>query len=149
MSSPVSPRQRDIGEVASLRAEGVDPTAAKRLFCKLAKLQRCFLPNPSACGTSPIRAQRGRGGHCYASTSPRHKLPNYPRSTRQRRTLLRSNRAFTNFTARLPIFTAPASTLFFQSMLRLFNWISNCLIFCCNCSTLGNSRSISANCTLS
>ena len=24
MSSPVSPRQRDIGEVASLRAEGVD-----------------------------------------------------------------------------------------------------------------------------
>ena len=64
-------------------------------------------------------------------------------------TLLRSNRAFTNFTARLPIFTAPASTLFFQSMLRLFNWISNCLIFCCNCSTLGNSRSISANCTLS
>ena len=44
-------------------------------------------------------------------------------------TLLRSNRAFTNFTARLPIFTAPASTLFFQSMLRLFNWISNCLIF--------------------
>ena len=25
MSSPVSPRQRDIGEVASLRAEGVDP----------------------------------------------------------------------------------------------------------------------------
>ena len=64
-------------------------------------------------------------------------------------TLLRSNRAFTNFTARLPIFTALASTLFFQSMLRLFNWISNCLIFCCNCSTLGNSRSISANCTLS
>ena len=59
------------------------------------------------------------------------------------------NRALTNFTARLPIFTAPASTLFFQSMLRLFNWISNCLIFCCNCSTLGNSRSISANCTLS
>ena len=56
MSSPVSPRQRDIGEVASLRAEGVDPSAAKRLFCKLAKLQRCFLPNPSACGTSPIRA---------------------------------------------------------------------------------------------
>ena len=25
MSSSVSPRQRDIGEVASLRAEGVDP----------------------------------------------------------------------------------------------------------------------------
>ena len=58
MSSSVSPRQRDIGEVASLRAEGVRPSAAKRIFCKLAKLQRCFLPNPSACGTSPIRALR-------------------------------------------------------------------------------------------
>ena len=56
MSSSVSPRQRDIGEVASLRAEGVRLSAAKRLFRKVGKVATLILPNPSACGTSPIRA---------------------------------------------------------------------------------------------
>ena len=43
MSSPVSPRQRDIGEVARLRAEGVDRQ-----------------PRSGFCGTFPIRAIAGQ-----------------------------------------------------------------------------------------
>ena len=78
MSSSVSPRQRDIGEVASLRAEGVDrqPRSGFQRGWQNRHASTC-LPstlnsqptlNPSACGTSPIRAPRGRGGHCYVST---------------------------------------------------------------------------------
>ena len=59
-------RQRDIGEVASLRAEGVDRQPQKRLFYELGKAAKLIL-------TEPLRL--------------RH-LP-YPRSARQRRTLLR------------------------------------------------------------
>ena len=40
MSSPVSPRQREIGEVASLRAEGVDPQPQSGFSVNLAKLRR-------------------------------------------------------------------------------------------------------------
>ena len=46
----------DIGEVARLRAEEVDPQPQSGLSANLAKRRRCFFPNPSACGTSPIRA---------------------------------------------------------------------------------------------
>ena len=68
MSSSVSPRQRDIGEVARLRAEGVDrqPQSGFSVSLKaenFVRLQCCSYPNPSAYGTSPIRAPRGRGGH--------------------------------------------------------------------------------------
>ena|GEM_PF-5450972 len=61
MSSSVSPRQRDIGEVARLRAEGVDrqPQSGFSVSLKaenFVRLQCCSYPNPSACGTSPIRA---------------------------------------------------------------------------------------------
>ena len=63
MSSPVSPRQRDIGEVASLRAEGVAPTAAKRLFCevesrKVFNAAMLILIDPLRLRPSPIRALR-------------------------------------------------------------------------------------------
>ena len=71
MSSPVSPRQRDIGEVASLRAEGVAPTAAKRLFCEVES--RKVFNAAMLILTEPLRL--------------RHFT--YPRSARQRRTLLR------------------------------------------------------------
>ena len=67
MSSPVSPRQRDIGEVASLRAEGVDRQPQKRLFYELGKAAKLIL-------TEPLRL--------------RH-LPSAARKARQRRTLLR------------------------------------------------------------
>ena len=40
MSSSVSPRQRDIGEVASLRAEGVDRQPRSGFSASLAKLRR-------------------------------------------------------------------------------------------------------------
>ena len=40
MSSSVSPRQRDIGEVASLRAEGVGPQPQSGFPANLAKLRR-------------------------------------------------------------------------------------------------------------
>ncbi len=39
MSSSVSPRQRDIGEVASLRAEGVDRQPQSGFSASLTKLQ--------------------------------------------------------------------------------------------------------------
>ena len=39
MSSSVSPRQRDIGEVASLRAEGVDRQPRSGFSASLTKLQ--------------------------------------------------------------------------------------------------------------
>ena len=57
MSSSVSPHQRDIGEVASLRAEGVD-----RLNPKLSTLNRHRTPPPTAPPLSAL--SRGRGGHC-------------------------------------------------------------------------------------
>ncbi len=56
MPSPVSPRQRDIGEVASLRAEGVDRQPRSGFSAKIGKVATLILTNPSACGTSPIRA---------------------------------------------------------------------------------------------
>ena len=40
MSSSVSPRQRDIGEVASLRAEGVDRQPQSGFSASLAKQRR-------------------------------------------------------------------------------------------------------------
>ena len=58
MSSPVSPRQRDIGGSGELASRRVDRQPQSGFSARLAKLQRCFLPNPSACGTSPIRALR-------------------------------------------------------------------------------------------
>ena len=56
MSSSVSPRQRDIGEVARLRAEGVDrqPQSGFSVSLKaenFVRLQCCSYPNPSAYGT--------------------------------------------------------------------------------------------------
>ena len=59
----------DIGEVARLRAEGVVPQPRSGFSVSLkaenfVRLQCCSYPNPSAYGTSPIRAPRGRGGHC-------------------------------------------------------------------------------------
>ena len=56
MSSPVSPRQRDIGEVASLRAEGVDRQPRSGFSAKIGKVATLILTNPSACGISPICA---------------------------------------------------------------------------------------------
>ena len=72
MSSPVSPRQRDIGEVASLRAEGVDrqPRSGVPASRETEKLRSC---NVASCRTLRLRH-----------------LP-YPRSARQRRTLLRTH----------------------------------------------------------
>ena len=46
MSSPVSPRQRDIGEVASLRAEGVDRQPQSGFPASLAKSTRANLVCP-------------------------------------------------------------------------------------------------------
>ena len=61
-----------------------------------------FRTPPALRATSPIRAPCA-AEEDIATLQPRrrHKLPNYPRLARQRRTSLRSNRR-TNFTARLP-----------------------------------------------
>ena len=45
MSPPVSPRQRDIGEVASLRAEGVDPQPRSGFSAKIGKVATLILTN--------------------------------------------------------------------------------------------------------
>ena len=69
MSSPVSPRQwryRGSGEPASRRGCVCQPRSgfpARLKAEKFVKLQCCFLPNPSACGTLSALS-RGRGGHC-------------------------------------------------------------------------------------
>ena len=54
MSSPVSPRQRDIGEVASLRAEGVDrqPQSGFPASRETEKLRSC---NVASCRTLRLR----------------------------------------------------------------------------------------------
>ena len=74
MSSPVSPRQRDIGEVARLRAEGVDrqPRSGFPASRETEKLRSCNVdpirtPPPAAPPLSAL--SRGRGGHCYVSQS--------------------------------------------------------------------------------
>ena len=46
MSSPVSPRQREIGEVASLRAEGVDPQPRSGFSAKIGKTATLILAEP-------------------------------------------------------------------------------------------------------
>ncbi|HIU39604.1 MAG TPA: hypothetical protein IAD18_08070 [Candidatus Limisoma intestinavium] len=46
MSSSVSPRQRDIGEVASLRAEGVDPQPRSGFSAKIGKTATLILAEP-------------------------------------------------------------------------------------------------------
>ena len=55
MSSPVSPRQRDIGEVASLRTEGVDrqPCSGFPASRETEKLRSC---NVASCRTPPPAA---------------------------------------------------------------------------------------------
>ena len=79
MSSPVSPRQRDIGEVASLRAEGVDPTAAKRLPCKVESRKVCeaamlILSEPLRHSAPPPLSAHSAAGEDIATHQPRHAI---------------------------------------------------------------------------
>ena len=82
MSSPVSPRQRDIGEVARLRAEGVDrqPRSGFPASRETEKLR--------SCNVDPIR------------TPPPAAPPLSALYARQRRTLLRFH--FQQLTTTLP-----------------------------------------------
>ena len=67
MSSSVSPRQRDIGEVASLRAEGVDRQPQSGFSAKIGKTATLMFTEPLRFLRKHLpypRFTRGRGGHC-------------------------------------------------------------------------------------
>ena len=84
-----------IGEVASLRAEGVRLSAAKRLFCKLGKVVTLILAEPLRFLRKHLPYPHYRAAEEDIATHPpltahNHTLTKntpYPRSARQRRTL--------------------------------------------------------------
>ena len=96
MSSSVSPRQRDIGEVASLRAEGVDrqPQSgfSASLTCKFDKVAMLILFEPLRLRHLPYPRYRAAG----------EDIATYPLSTASNHN---AQHAEENI-ARLPSFTA-------------------------------------------
>ena len=93
---PCVARQRDIGEVARLRAEGVDPSAAERLFCKFGKAATLILSEPLRLRHLPYPRYRAAEEdiarlpnfavfslfpHCYATSTATIKAGNSKFST--------------------------------------------------------------------
>ena len=99
MSSSVSPRQREIGEVASLRAEGVDPQPRSSFSAKIGKTATLILAEPLRLRHLPYPRYRAAG----------EDIATYPLSTASNHN---AQHAEENI-ARLPSFTAFSLLLFY------------------------------------
>ena len=76
MSPPVSPRQRDIGEVASLRAEGVAPQPHSGFSAKIGKTATLMLTEPLRLRHLPYPRYRAAEEDIATHPSHTHKLHN-------------------------------------------------------------------------